>query len=66
MGPDCYLQVELPAGFDGEFTVFFREPAHWRLAELISLACLAALLLAWRRPAVFTSLPLPKRKRAGQ
>lgn len=66
MGPDCYLQVELPAGFDGEFTVFFREPAHWRLAELISLACLAALLLAWRRPAVFTSLQLPKRKRAGQ
>ena len=42
---DRYLQVELPAGFDGEVAVFFREPAHWRLAEAVSLLTAAGLLL---------------------
>ena len=44
-----YLQVELPAGFDGEVTVFFREPAHWRLAEAVSLVTAAGLLFLCRK-----------------
>lgn len=46
---DRYLQVELPAGYDGEVAVFFREPAHWRLAEAVSLLTAAGLLLLCRK-----------------
>ena len=48
-GPNNRLQVELPAGYDGSFTVFYREPAHWRAAELASLVSLAALGALLRR-----------------
>ena len=48
-GPNNRLQVELPAGYDGTFAVFYREPAHWRAAELASLASAAALVLLVRR-----------------
>lgn len=44
-----YLQVELPAGYEGEVAVFFREPAHWRLAEAVSLLTAAGLLLLCRK-----------------
>ena len=38
------VTVTLPAGYDGSFTVRFREPLHWRLAELGSLAGVLALI----------------------
>ena len=37
------IQVILPANYAGSFTVSFREPWHWRAAELASLLSIAAL-----------------------
>ena len=48
-GPDHFLQVELPAGFDGAIRVWFREPLLWRAAELGSLVCAGALFVLCRR-----------------
>lgn len=42
---DHRVQVAVPAGFDGELKVFFREPWYWRLSELITLA--TAFCLVW-------------------
>lgn len=44
-----FLQVELPAGYEGEVSVFFREPSHWRLAEAVSLLTAAGLLFLCRK-----------------
>ena len=38
------VAVVLSAGYDGCFTVAFREPRLWRLCELVSAAFLLALL----------------------
>ncbi len=38
------LNAGIPAGFEGQLTVFYREPLLWRLSELISAAAAAALL----------------------
>lgn len=32
------IRVSFPAGFDGSVTIRFKEPLHWRLSELLSLA----------------------------
>lgn len=39
-GANHMLQVQVPAGFEGSFRVYYREPWHWRLAELVSLLSL--------------------------
>ena len=39
------LQVILPAGYEGTVRVSFEEPVYWRIAELISLATLAAVVI---------------------
>ncbi|MBP3736485.1 MAG: hypothetical protein J6I56_05655, partial [Lachnospiraceae bacterium] len=48
---DHRLAVLLPAGFDGTVTASFREPLHWRAAQILSLAALiwVALRLAASR-----------------
>lgn len=39
------VRVILPAGYQGEVTVTYTYPASWTLSEVLSLACLAALLV---------------------
>lgn len=43
---DRILKVILPSGYRGEVEVVFQEPMRWRLAEIVSLAGVLALLLA--------------------
>lgn len=31
------IRVAIPAGFDSNITIYFREPLHWRLSEMVSL-----------------------------
>jgi len=49
------VSVVVPAGFKGNVRVFYREPFYWRIAELISLISLIALLVIasgkWRKHA---------------
>ncbi len=51
-GEGRMLHVTLPAGFEGDLTTRFLEPASWRIAEIISLltllACVAAVVLRGR------------------
>lgn len=43
-GEDAILEVVLPAGYQGEIEVYFREPGIWRAAELVSLLTLIILI----------------------
>lgn len=45
-GQNGMLRVTLPADYDGNIHVAFREPLHWRISECISLACCLWILLA--------------------
>lgn len=36
-GYNNMIRVAVPAGFDSNITICFKEPLHWRLAELVSL-----------------------------
>ncbi len=42
------LAIEIPAGFSGEIKIYYSEPVHWRLSELLSLATLLYILGAFR------------------
>ena len=48
-GENNAVGVWLAPGYSGSFTVDFREPWHWRAAELLSLAVCAALGLCGAR-----------------
>ena len=51
-GDNKRVSVVLPAGYDGTFTVRYREPLSWRASEIISAAAalgMAALLIMTRR-----------------
>ena len=37
------IRVSVPAGFDSSITVYFKEPLHWRMSELLSLLTFAGL-----------------------
>lgn len=37
------IRVAVPAGFDSDISVYFKEPVHWRISELLSLLTLAGL-----------------------
>lgn len=39
------LQVVLPAGYQGNVKVYFKEPFYWRIAEMISLVLLIGIVL---------------------
>ncbi len=44
-GENNQVRVSLPAGYEGTVEIAFREPAGWRIAELISLLTVLCLLL---------------------
>lgn len=43
-GNNQVVRICVPAGFDGEITVDFKEPLYWRIAEAISLIAAAGTL----------------------
>lgn len=43
-GEDAILEVVLPAGYQGDIEVYFREPVIWRAAEIVSLLTLLLLI----------------------
>jgi hypothetical protein len=43
-GEMAMVKVVVPAGYEGSFTVRYREPWHWRLAEATSLLTAAMVL----------------------
>ncbi len=45
-GQNGMLRVTLPADYDGNIHVVFKEPLHWRMAECISLAACLGILFA--------------------
>lgn len=42
-GPSFRISVFVPAGFDGNFRVEFKEPWYWRMGEVISLFALLCM-----------------------
>lgn len=43
-GAACRISVGVPAGFQGQFQVTFKEPWYWRICEIISLGTLLFVL----------------------
>lgn len=41
-GYNNMVKVTIPENYNGEIKVFFREPLHWRIAEIVSLLTFAA------------------------
>lgn len=41
------LQLTVPAGYSGSFSIQYKEPIWWRAAELVSLATFAGLVGIW-------------------
>ena len=39
------IQFSVPAGFEGDIMIDFKEPWYWRTAEVISLAMIMALCI---------------------
>lgn len=60
-GNNGMLRVSFPDGFDGNVHLTFREPLHWRIAEVVSLTaglgCLLVLLLYNRKKMLKRKLP---------
>lgn len=44
-GEDAIIEVILPAGYQGDIEVYFREPVTWRAAEVVSLLTLLILIV---------------------
>ncbi|MBQ7955516.1 MAG: hypothetical protein IJ282_07165 [Lachnospiraceae bacterium] len=44
-GTNNVICLEIPANFDGEVSVFFKEPLSWRLGELISLCTVLGIII---------------------
>lgn len=44
-GNNNVIRLEVPANFDGEVTVIFKEPLSWRLGELISLVISLGIII---------------------
>lgn len=44
---NALLELTVPGGYAGTFSVYYEEPFLWRVAELISLLTAAGLLVAW-------------------
>lgn len=43
------INVEVPAGYSGNITVAFKQPALWRIAEIISLLGVIGLIVIYRK-----------------
>ncbi len=43
MGENNVVRAQIPAGYCGEVTIYFKEPLTWRLSELVSLFTLLGL-----------------------
>lgn len=41
------LQLTVPAGYSGAFSIQYKEPIWWRAAELVSLATFVGLVGVW-------------------
>ncbi len=44
-GENNIIRMEVPAGFDGDISVFFKEPLSWRLGECISLCTVFCIII---------------------
>ena len=42
-GYNNMIRITVPAGFDSNISVYFKEPLHWRISELLSLLTFAVL-----------------------
>lgn len=43
------VKVLLPAGYEGELRVYFKQSIFWRMAELLSFAAFLGVIFWWRR-----------------
>ena len=48
-GTNCRIAFDIPAGFDGELTIAFRDPWYWTAGIAVSLVSVILYLLALRR-----------------
>lgn len=44
LGENNVVRAEIPAGYCGEVTIYFKEPLTWRLSELVSLLTLLGMV----------------------
>ncbi len=54
-GNNNVIRLEVPANFDGEVSVFFKEPLSWRFGELISLVMSLGIIIGLLLTALKTS-----------